>query len=208
MKTRIPTILLYISLALSLMHCAEKKAADEDPTTIVYETIDEDESNETDASKDPSEMKDPSKTKEPSEMKEPSKKKKQPKAKDAKKSDHEPMTLVIQNLRSADAPVMVGLYNKKERFLSLEAQLKEYKFIPVGNTLTAQITDREYGEYAIAVYQDENSSGKIDKNFIGIPKEGYCFSNNIKPKIKAPSYKDCKFVYDAKTNTVTMEMIW
>ena len=195
MKTRFPAMLLYISLALSLMHCAEKKA-DDGPTTIVYETIDEDESNETDASKDPS------------KMKEPSKKKKQPKAKDAKKSNREPMTLVITNLRSADAPVMVGLYNKKEHFLSLEAQLKEYKFVPVGNTLTAQITDREYGEYAIAAYQDENSSGKIDKNFIGIPKEGYCFSNNIKPKTKAPSYKDCKFDYDEKSNTLTMEMVW
>jgi uncharacterized protein (DUF2141 family) len=189
MKTRIPAMLLYISLALSLMHCAEKKA-DEDPTTIVYETIDEEEPNETNAGK------------------EPSKEKKQGKAKDAKKSNREPLTLVIQNLRSADAPVMVGLYNKKERFLKLEAQLKEYKFIPVGNTLTAQITDREYGEYAIAVYQDENSSGKIDKNFIGIPKEGYCFSNNIKPKTKAPSYKDCKFDYNAKSNTMTMKMIW
>lgn len=191
MRTRIPAMLLYISLALSLMHCAKKKADDDDgPTTIVYETIDEDESNETDAGK------------------EPSKEKKQSKAKDAKKSNREPMTLVIQNLRSADAPVMVGLYNNKERFLKLEAQLKEYKFIPVGNTLTALITDREYGEYAIAVYQDENSSGKIDKNFIGIPKEGYCFSNNITPKTKAPSYKDCKFDYNAKSNTVTMEMIW
>lgn len=29
------------------------------------------------------------------------------------------------------------------------------------------------GDYGIAVYHDENSNGKLDRNFVGIPKEAW-----------------------------------
>jgi len=124
-----------------------------------------------------------------------------------KKSSREPLTVIITDLRSADAHVVMGLYKDNDSFLHEKGRLKAYTFIPNGKTLTAQITDQEYGEYALSIYQDENSSGKMDKNFLGIPKEGYCLSNNFKPKLKAPSYDDCKFEYDAKSNTLTLKML-
>jgi uncharacterized protein (DUF2141 family) len=125
-----------------------------------------------------------------------------------KKSNRKPLTVVITNLRSAQAPVILGLYRDNDSFLHDEGRLKAYTFVPNGKTLTAQISDQEYGEYAISIYQDENSSGKMDKNILGIPKEGYCLSNNFRPKLKAPSYDDCKFDYDEKSNTLSMKMVW
>jgi uncharacterized protein (DUF2141 family) len=118
-----------------------------------------------------------------------------------------PLKLVIKNLSSPTAPVIVGIYKSDVKFLYKESRLKEYTFIPNGNELTIHITDVCYGEYAIAVYQDENSNGKFDKNFIGMPKEPYAFSNNFAPKIKAPSYDDCKFKYDSTANILVMTLI-
>ena len=123
------------------------------------------------------------------------------------KKIRKPLTLIIKNLASATAPVIIGVYKSKKNFLKVEGRLKEYTFTPTGNTLTAIITDLVYGDYAMAIYQDENSSGAIDKNFIGVPTEGYAFSNNFKPKIKAPAFSDCKFIYDSSTNSITMTMI-
>jgi uncharacterized protein (DUF2141 family) len=34
------------------------------------------------------------------------------------------------------------------------------------------------GKYAVMVMHDENDNGKLDSNILGIPKEGYGFSNN------------------------------
>ncbi len=118
-----------------------------------------------------------------------------------------PLTLVIQNLESATAPVYVSLYGIKNKFPEPKGQMKEYKFKPHGNVLTVQIPNLKFGTYAIASYQDVNSSGKIDKNFIGIPTEGYAFSNNFKPTIAAPDFDDCSFVYNSKNCSVTMKMI-
>lgn len=49
------------------------------------------------------------------------------------------------------------------------------------------------GEYALLVYYDENNNSKIDKNFIGIPKEPLGFSNSYQPK-GPPSYSRAAFV--------------
>jgi uncharacterized protein (DUF2141 family) len=118
-----------------------------------------------------------------------------------------PLTLIVSNLVSDDAPVIIGVYGPKNDFLNEKDQLKVYKFVPKGKTLTAQIKDLSYGDFAMAIYQDVNSNGKIDKNGIGVPKEPYAFSNNYKPVIKAPNFKNCQFSYNKDSNTVKMKMI-
>ena len=125
----------------------------------------------------------------------------------AKKATRAPLTLIINNLRSTTAGVVVGLYGTKNKFPDPKDQLKEYHFKPNGNTLTAHISDQNFGTYALAIYQDTKGAGKIAKNFIGIPTDPYAFSNNYRPKTKAPNFDDCKFSYDAKNNTITMNMI-
>jgi uncharacterized protein (DUF2141 family) len=47
------------------------------------------------------------------------------------------------------------------------------------------------GKYAISVYVDVNGNGKLDKNIFGAPKEPFGVSNNIIPKLSAPSLEEC-----------------
>jgi len=49
------------------------------------------------------------------------------------------------------------------------------------------------GEYVLLVYFDENNNDRIDRNFIGIPKEPLSFSNNYQPK-GPPSYSRAAFI--------------
>jgi uncharacterized protein (DUF2141 family) len=118
-----------------------------------------------------------------------------------------PLTLIITNLASLTAPVIVGVYGTQNKFPDPNDQLRVFTFKPHGKSLTAQISSLKFNTYALAIYQDVNSNGKIDKNLIGIPTEPYAFSNNYKPKVKAPSFKNCQFDYDSINNTVTMNMI-
>jgi len=54
------------------------------------------------------------------------------------------------------------------------------------------------GTYALVVLHDENMNGKVDTNWIGIPKEGYGFSNDAKASFSAPSFQDASFLYDGQ----------
>lgn len=49
------------------------------------------------------------------------------------------------------------------------------------------------GTYAVSVLHDENGNGKMDKTFIGIPKEGFGVSNNPRIKYGPPSFDDARF---------------
>ena len=44
------------------------------------------------------------------------------------------------------------------------------------------------GTYAIAALHDENKNHKLDRNFIGYPKEGFGFANNPHVGLKAPAF--------------------
>lgn len=49
------------------------------------------------------------------------------------------------------------------------------------------------GTYAIGIFVDVNDNNKMDKNFLGIPKEQYGFSNNAKGTFGPPSFDDASF---------------
>jgi uncharacterized protein (DUF2141 family) len=121
--------------------------------------------------------------------------------------NRKPLKLIIENLGSPTAPILIGLYGKGNDFLNEKDTLKKYKFIPEGDALNASITDLEYGTYAMALFQDMDNDGKIERNFLGIPKDPYAFSNNARPAFKAPSFDDCCFEYNDADNLVEISMI-
>ena len=64
---------------------------------------------------------------------------------------------------------------------------------------TTTLADLPYGEnYTIAIFHDVNDNGKMDKNFVGVPKEPYGFSNNARSKWGPPKYEIAKFELNQK----------
>jgi uncharacterized protein (DUF2141 family) len=55
------------------------------------------------------------------------------------------------------------------------------------------------GTYALAVVHDENMNGKLDTNWLGVPQEGYGFSNDVKALLGAPPFSAASFQYDGGT---------
>lgn len=54
--------------------------------------------------------------------------------------------------------------------------------------LTVLITDLPPGNYAVAAYVDSRRNGRLDKNFLGIPKEIYGFSNDARGMFGPPDF--------------------
>jgi uncharacterized protein (DUF2141 family) len=51
------------------------------------------------------------------------------------------------------------------------------------------------GTYAASVIHDENSNGKLDTNFMGIPKEGVGASNNARGRLGPPKFSSAAFSF-------------
>src|SRR6185312_5695260 len=60
-------------------------------------------------------------------------------------------------------------------------------------TVVVAIPNLPVGDYAVAVLHDVNQNHKMDRNWMGKPKEQWAMSNNPHALIKAPSYPTAKF---------------
>jgi len=87
--------------------------------------------------------------------------------------------------------VYVALYQTEDSFLRkpLKGTISE---ITNGKAVST-FTDLTPGVYAVSAFYDKNANGKLDTNFLGIPKEPTAVSNNPKARMGPPRYKDAKF---------------
>lgn len=103
------------------------------------------------------------------------------------------LVIVVDGMKNENGLVQIALYNSKDDF---EDQSNAYKTASVsflGNSATWEIEVLPAGEYGIAVYHDENNNSKLDQNILGIPKEGFAFSNNAMGSFGPPSWSDISF---------------
>lgn len=88
--------------------------------------------------------------------------------------------------------------NGKPAFMKGKSPIKDKRVEYIFN-------DVPCGEYAIKLYHDANMNQDLDKNFIGIPKEKYGFSN-CKGCILPPSWEKAQFIFDHKHPSITIEL--
>lgn len=70
-----------------------------------------------------------------------------------------------------------------------------------------EFKDVPAGTYAVVVLHDENLNHKMDKNFLGIPQEGWGVSNNVRPALSAPRFQDAAFaIKPAAPSVVTIQL--
>ena len=103
------------------------------------------------------------------------------------------LTLKISNIEKQKGSLVIGLYDNPKNFPIVSKALLKQTIKVNGTTMIVTFDNITDGIYAIAIYHDENSNYRLDKNFFGIPREGYAFSNIFKPIFSKPIFKDAKF---------------
>jgi uncharacterized protein (DUF2141 family) len=74
-----------------------------------------------------------------------------------------------------------------------------------GPEQTFHFPDLPPGRYAVMVMHDQNDNGKLDSNFMGMPIEGYGFSNNPAVRRK-PSFEEAGFELGAAGSSITVRL--
>lgn len=114
----------------------------------------------------------------------------------------------VLNIRNSIGTVDCALFDSSIGFpIEVLASATNVMIIKIRNT-EAQFVfeDIPPGAYALAVIHDENMNGKLDTNWLGIPREGYGFSNDVKASLGAPSFSAARFQYDGGTLDLTISL--
>lgn len=116
------------------------------------------------------------------------------------------LTIIVKNTADNQGTVRAALYKTPKEFPMgkvfkiVEGKIKDNRSVMTFDNLPE-------GEYAVAILHDRNDNKKMDYNFLGIPTEGYGFSNNIKAVLSASSFEQAKVVIQANAHqTITISM--
>src|SRR5690606_25531257 len=96
------------------------------------------------------------------------------------------LQVTVTNIKGDKGDIIVGIFDSDETFLKkpLDGRLAKAN----GDSITVVFENLKPGKYAISVLHDANKNKDLDKNKLGIPKEGFGFSNNVLGAMGPPSF--------------------
>jgi len=97
------------------------------------------------------------------------------------------LQVTVTNIKNAKGHIIVGIFDSDEKFLKepVEGRTADAN----GDSITVVFENLKPGKYAISVLHDSNKNQDLDKNKLGIPKEGFGFSNNVSGAMGPPSFE-------------------
>ena len=120
------------------------------------------------------------------------------------------LTLVISNIQSDVGKMTISAYDSKDGWLKEDKAVSRTAIVVAdhlqGDSLTTTM-ELEPGDYAISIHHDDNDNGKMDTNFIGIPKEPTGLSNGAVPKFGPPKFKDAAVTVGEEPVAIELKLV-
>ena len=90
------------------------------------------------------------------------------------------LSIEVRGVRSADGRVYVAVHGmeSKDTFPSGDGAVDRFRESARVGVIHLVARDLPPGRYAVNAFHDENDNGELDTNLVGIPSEGYGFSND------------------------------
>ncbi len=101
--------------------------------------------------------------------------------------------------------VKCAIYNSPDGFPTDRSKITQSAAGKItGDSAICNFKGLPAGTYAVAAFQDEDGTGDMRKNMLGIPQEVYGFSNDARNKLSAPSFDQAAFKYPGGTMDITI----
>jgi uncharacterized protein (DUF2141 family) len=126
-------------------------------------------------------------------------------------ADTTDLKIELTGLEDVQGNLYIAVYDSDVTWLGKETVMEKQVIIADARKgeLVSTVLQLPPGEYALSIFYDSNDNGKLDTNFLGIPKEPIALSNNARAKFGPPKYKDAVFSLgeEALTQRISMEKI-
>ena len=102
----------------------------------------------------------------------------------------------VEALRNNKGYVSCALYSSRDGFPKDNQRAIAHIRSPISaRKAICEFSGISPGTYAVAVFHDENSNGKLDTNLLGIPREGVGASNNARGHLGPPKFEAAAFSF-------------
>lgn len=101
------------------------------------------------------------------------------------------LSVEVLNIEEIKGGILIAVYGSSGDYMNPDKAFKMDRVEVKTSTADWNCTLPE-GNYAIAVFHDVDDNFKLNTSRIGLPKEPYGFSNNVKGTFGPPSFEDSR----------------
>ncbi len=117
--------------------------------------------------------------------------------------------VTVENVRSSKGLITAVLYNDNpETFLKRGARLDRIRVDAREGETVLCLNAPASGRYTVALYHDENGNKEFDQNFLGIPTEGYGFSQNPGFRFGKPDIEETLFTVNGEKTNLRISILY
>lgn len=118
------------------------------------------------------------------------------------------LTVVASPIRTTTGEIGCAIYSSANGFPMESSKAIKSQWIPTkGEAVRCRFTDLPSGQYAVAISLDENGNRKTDTNFLGMPREAWGVSNNVRPSLRPPTFDEAMIRIEAnKSYEINVEL--
>lgn len=111
------------------------------------------------------------------------------------------VALTVENITEHNGTLFWSVFDDEGSYQSEESPLVAGRSRVTGDTLKLTLHELPAGEYAVKLFHDANDNGEMDSNLLGLPQEGYGFSNNA-GSFGPASFSDAKVTVTEDTQII------
>ncbi len=115
--------------------------------------------------------------------------------------------VTITGLKNSKGQIVIGVFKDEPTFQKENAFLsKSFRKENINEGKMKVTLSLEPGVWGLSLLDDENMSGLMEYNFIGIPKEGFGFSDYYHSGLTKPKFDAFKFTLEKEKKKITIKV--
>lgn len=119
-------------------------------------------------------------------------------------ADAPSIVVEIGGLRSSRGVVRGALFRSRDGWTEEGREIATCEARIHAGRASCVIAGVAPGRYAFAFLHDEDGDGELDRDWIGIPQEGFGFSNDAAPGLGPPSFESARFAHEEASTTLSV----
>ena len=118
-----------------------------------------------------------------------------------------PIHVLVHGIRNGQGTVKAVLYGPDPATFLVKGKKTDREREPAEEgSMTLCVAAPDKGRYAVVVYHDENDNHKFDRNWIGLPIEGFGVSNDPTLFLAPPNFEESAFEVNGDLTNVEVEI--
>ncbi len=117
------------------------------------------------------------------------------------------LTAEISGLRNRNGQLCFSVFSTSQGFPTKGDNAVQNKCVKITNApVRVTFSALSLGKYAIAVLHDENNDRQANRNFLGLPTEGFGFSRNPTIVASPPKFADAAVSVSGQNTTAQIQL--